>query len=42
MVLNYPLTHGIDLNEIDLLINFDLPQNEKSLYYEYLHKSSKV
>ena len=42
LILNYPLLHGIDLgDEIQLIINYDLPYTIKDLNYEYFHRISK-
>ena len=40
LILNYPLIHGIQLDNLSIVINFDLPVFRKS-HLEYFHRMTK-
>ena len=41
LCMSYPIGHGIPLNDVSVLINFDLPTDDDFLPVEYLHRLSK-
>lgn len=41
LCLTYPVAHGISLDAVNVVINFDLPQDGDFLPVEYMHRISK-
>ena len=41
LITHYPLTHGIRLNDVRMVINFDLPAISSNLIVEYVHKMKR-